>query len=1218
MYPRPRNPTRRAGIQTFALWAAVLLLLGAGATRAGSVDAPALPDAATSAMFTLQGLHQRLLDGSPGTKRGAAFAESARGPGPTINTPDQFMALMPKFDNTDGAAVGNERQGKKFWGLTSGGWGSRSGTLAMQTLSAVSVSQPAGVYAAFDLSAVDSGLVSGNSTAYGGDGGGGKGSAGAAGIDVRPGQPGGSGAEVVRLLPRDVTPSTYSSCAAIRAANGSAGNGNYELSLYGRPVNVYCNDMAGTPKDYLPLVNIGPDQNFAHYYTTSRGKTVTTNYTKLRFDPSTFMVDINDRTFSTSSGSLTHPPSRLVTSMPYATAMDCQAGGSEAGKGNIDLRGTPFKVTSNFSTHGWYPAGSATFSSGDQVVALTGGGNCGYEAPDGLYPMEPQEVSTAQWVLQLALDPKIDQTISVSRNAPSSAPYGRMFDVAASASSTLDVMITVFGVCVKSSGGTSTATIRMTSATGTCSVHYNQPGHDVYGVNPAPEVTNDVEAKQSDTATSITAASPEPSVAGQAYTVSVSVAASGSGSGSPTGTVAVDDGAGVTCPVTLSGGTGSCDLISTASGSRTISAAYLGDDNFLISSTTASHTVTPGAVDASKSTVAATPTSVATDGTTTATITVMLKDAHENAIPGKTVTLGQGIGSSTISAASDASDADGVVTFTVKSSKAEAVTYTATGDSVQITQQAQVTFVPDTPTKYLVTSSNSSPIVGSAVTISAQMADSQGNPVATAGQTVTWSKSDANGSFASATSTTDGNGIATVQFTTHTVAGTATTVMATDGNNYTGSSPPITTVAGAASVTTSTITANPTSITANGNSTSAITVQFKDAHGNNLTTSGGTVTLSSTAGSLGAVSDNANGTYSATLTSATTAGSATVSGMLDAMAITATTSVTFAPGAVDASKSTVTANPTSVAADGTTAASITVTLKDVNENAIPGKTVTLAQGTGSSTISAASGASDADGVVTFTVKNSKAEAVAYSATSDPSGDNVTITQTAQVDFLAAAGTCGAAKGVASLQPPTAGLCDLGTASAVITANGTHSWTCEGIAEGDPDSCSAPGASSGGGGGGGGTVTFETTAGGCTVDSVNVVAPPAGGPTGFTMPYDAITFSLRGCTGNSATVQLTFSGPVEDQEYWKYIDGAWVQMTSGVTLAGSTATLVIEDNGPYDANKTPGIIEDPSGPAQRNGPVPIPTLSTWGLLLTAGVLGFLGTWRHRRPGVVRRA
>ena len=208
-----------------------------------------------------------------------------------------------------------------------------------------------------------------------------------------------------------------------------------------------------------------------------------------------------------------------------------------------------------------------------------------------------------------------------------------------------------------------------------------------------------------------------------------------------------------------------------------------------------------------------------------------------------------------------------------------------------------------------------------------------------------------------------------------------------------------------------------------------------------------------------------------------------------------------------------------------------------------------------------------------------------------------------------AAACGAANGVASLQPPTTGLCDLGTASAVTTASGTHSWTCNGIAGGDPAQCSTPG-SSGGGGSSGGTVTFETSAGGCTIASASLMTPPAGGPTGLTMPYDTITFRLRSCTSTSATVQLTFSGPVEGQEYWKYLNGTWVRMTSGVTLSGNTATITIADNGPYDANPNPYEIDDPSGPAQR--PIPIPTLSTWGLFGTASLLTLLGAWRrHRR-------
>lgn len=206
--------------------------------------------------------------------------------------------------------------------------------------------------------------------------------------------------------------------------------------------------------------------------------------------------------------------------------------------------------------------------------------------------------------------------------------------------------------------------------------------------------------------------------------------------------------------------------------------------------------------------------------------------------------------------------------------------------------------------------------------------------------------------------------------------------------------------------------------------------------------------------------------------------------------------------------------------------------------------------------------------------------------------------------------CGSANGVASLQPPTTNLCAAGSAGAVTTANGTHTWTCAGISGGSDASCSAPGSTSGGGGSG--SVTFVATAGGCTIDSANVVTPPTGGPPNRSMPYGAVAFSLNGCSGDSATVQLTFSGAVAGWEYWKYINSAWVPMTAGVTLSGNTATITIADNGPYDANSEDGEIDDPSGPAQAEAePVSIPTLSLWGLAASAGLLGLFGAWRQRR-------
>src|SRR5207237_184795 len=99
----------------------------------------------------------------------------------------------------------------------------------------------------------------------------------------------------------------------------------------------------------------------------------------------------------------------------------------------------------------------------------------------------------------------------------------------------------------------------------------------------------------------------------------------------------------------------------------------------------------------------------------------------------------------------------------------------------------------------------------------------------------------------------------------------------------------------------------------------------------------------------------------------------------DTLTITQTATVTFTVGPVTAGTSTISATPTSVVADGATTSTITVTVKDAGNHPVSGKTVALSQGAGSSAISAASGPSNASGVVTFTVKDAKAEDVTYTA-----------------------------------------------------------------------------------------------------------------------------------------------------------------------------------------------------------------------------------------------
>ncbi|MEL7834056.1 invasin domain 3-containing protein [Fodinibius sp. Rm-B-1B1-1] len=105
--------------------------------------------------------------------------------------------------------------------------------------------------------------------------------------------------------------------------------------------------------------------------------------------------------------------------------------------------------------------------------------------------------------------------------------------------------------------------------------------------------------------------------------------------------------------------------------------------------------------------------------------------------------------------------------------------------------------------------------------------------------------------------------------------------------------------------TQSTITANPTLITADGNSTSTITVQLKDEFGNNLVSGGETVELTTTAGTFNGgvttitANDEGDGTYTAVLISSTTAGeTATISATVNSNDITDEATVNFEPGEV--------------------------------------------------------------------------------------------------------------------------------------------------------------------------------------------------------------------------------------------------------------------------------------------------------------------------------
>jgi hypothetical protein len=171
-------------------------------------------------------------------------------------------------------------------------------------------------------------------------------------------------------------------CADAQSLYGAEVDGRYVIHpVDGQRFRIYCADMDAAGADYLEI-GTGPGVNTGQYAAggAASGTTVTSSFEKLRLDPANLTVDIGDRRFATSTGSLIHPDSggnQAVSSMSYATAMGCGA----TGAANVDLRGTPFAVDDSF-TPGSLGFGGATFSEADQVVNVTGNGNCGWVSPN--------------------------------------------------------------------------------------------------------------------------------------------------------------------------------------------------------------------------------------------------------------------------------------------------------------------------------------------------------------------------------------------------------------------------------------------------------------------------------------------------------------------------------------------------------------------------------------------------------------------------------------------------------------------------------------------------------------------------------------------------------------------------------------------------------------------------------------------------------------------
>jgi adhesin/invasin len=543
-----------------------------------------------------------------------------------------------------------------------------------------------------------------------------------------------------------------------------------------------------------------------------------------------------------------------------------------------------------------------------------------------------------------------------------------------------------------------------------------------------------------------------------------------------------------------------------------------------------------GPVSAARSVIAIAPTSIPTGGTTTVTLTARDANGRRETTGGSTVEFGVGVGSAQGTFSTVTDNGDGTYTATFTGTTAGTNTITGTIDGAAVTSTLPTVTVVSTTAdlaRSTIAVSPASVPTGGTSTVTLQAKDANGNALTAGGSTVTFAlgSGTAQGTFGAVTD--NHNGTYTATFTGST-AGT-NTITATLGGQALTSTAPTITVVGTANATQSVVTASPTATTVGG--TTTVTLAAKDASGNALTTGGSTVVFALGAGTgqgtFGPVTDNGNGTYTATLTG-TTAGTNTITATLNGTAVTTTAptiTITAGAGPVDLAQSLVSLSPSSFAVGGTS--TVTLTAKDANGVAATtgGSTVlfSLGAGTGQGTFSTV--IDNGNGTYTATLTGTTAGANTVTATLG--GQAVTSTAPSfTVTPAATITTADATKSTVAIAPSSVAID--GTATVTLTARDANGVA---LTSGGSDVAFAIGDGTGDGtfdevtdnGNGTYTATFTGTTAGtntitATLDGADVtttaptvtVVPPMADPAQSVIEVDIPAMQV----GDTAEITLT--------------------------------------------------------------------------------------------------
>ena len=243
--------------------------------------------------------------------------------------------------------------------------------------------------------------------------------------------------------------------------------------------------------------------------------------------------------------------------------------------------GTNFSVAASGGPSGnpvTFSNGGVCTNSGDTFTMTSGTGTCSVkydQAGDANYNAAPQVVETAN-------AQKAGQTITVTQHAPASAAFNQQFTVAATGGSGNAVAFSSSGTCSNSG-----ATFTITSASGTCSVRYDQAGDSNY--NAAPQVVETVSVGKTDQTITVTTHAP----AGALYNTQFTVAATGGGSGNPVTFSSAGACSNSGDTFTMTSGTGTCSVKFDQAGDANYNAAPQVTESVTAQKASQSITFTP-------------------------------------------------------------------------------------------------------------------------------------------------------------------------------------------------------------------------------------------------------------------------------------------------------------------------------------------------------------------------------------------------------------------------------------------------------------------------------------------------------------------------------------------------------------------------------------------------------------------------------------------------